>query len=376
MIPALLWLIERLARRHEVRVFSLYHFERPRTFELLGARVQDLGLLGRKSIPGMGLWNAGHLLRRALAAAGPLDVLHAFWAETPGFLAVRAGHRLAIPVVVSLAGGELVAFPREGYGSARTWKGRFLVRQTLASAHRVTAASGPMVRLAERSGVRAELVPLGVPTEFFASPMREEGPPWRLLHVADLNPAKDQDTLLRALERIVAAEPATHLDIVGRDTLGGRIQRSCADRGLSGHVTFHGFRPGCELPAFYSRAHILVHSSLHEAGPLVALEAAAAGLPTVGTDVGQIADWAPERAVAVPVGDDASLADAVLALLRDPARRLDIGEIARSWAREHDADETARRFEEIYSELAGARPRRGADSPLQAAARQPNRSRQ
>ena len=52
-------------------------------------------------------------------------------------------------------------------------------------------------------------------------------------------------------------------------------------------------------------AHVSVISSRHEAGPVVALEAAAVGVPTVGTAVGHIAEWAPDAALAVPVGDDA-----------------------------------------------------------------------
>ena len=84
---------------------------------------------------------------------------------------------------------------------------------------------------------------------------------------------------------------------------------------------------------------------------MVTLEAAASGLATVGTAVGYVADWADDRAVAVPVGNADALADGVITLLRDPARRTRLAQAARAWTLAHDADWTAREFDRIYAEL-------------------------
>jgi len=43
VVPSLLWLIERLARRHEVHVFALHYYRDPCTYPLLGATVHDVG---------------------------------------------------------------------------------------------------------------------------------------------------------------------------------------------------------------------------------------------------------------------------------------------------------------------------------------------
>ena len=66
-------------------------------------------------------------------------------------------------------------------------------------------------------------------------------------------------------------------------------------------VTFHGVQPTDRVAQLYARAHVHLVTSRHEAAPIVVLEAAAAGVPTVGTRVGYVADWDPDRAVAVPV---------------------------------------------------------------------------
>ena len=99
------------------------------------------------------------------------------------------------------------------------------------------------------------------------------------------------------------------------------------------------------------RADILLMSSRHEAGPLVVLEAAIAGVPTVGTNVGHVADWAPHAAVAVAVGDADALARETMALIADEPRRLSIAREAQRRAIAIDADFTAATFERIYDEM-------------------------
>jgi len=357
VIPALLWLIERLAARHELHVFVLAQEPRPGDWTLRGAAVHNLGLSARARWPGEALFAAGRRLARGLSAHGPFDVVHAFWANNPGFLATRAARALGIPAVVSLAGGELTALPDIGYGGQLHLRERLKTARALRRAARVTAASTPMLEAARAHGFDAALVPLGVPRESFAEPLPKGASP-RLLLVGSLNRVKDVPTALRAFRRVVDAKPAARFDVVGEDVLGGEVLREASALGLSRHVTFHGFLPGDALSPFYRRADLLVHSSRHEAGPLVVLEAAACGVPTVGTAVGHIRDLAPDAAWAVPVGDDAALAAGILALLADEPRRRAMGEAVRSWARANDADATAAAFERIYVAALAARASR------------------
>jgi glycosyltransferase involved in cell wall biosynthesis len=94
-----------------------------------------------------------------------------------------------------------------------------------------------------------------------------------------------------------------------------------------------------------------VVSSRHEAACVSVLEAACTGLMTVGTAVGYLADWSPDRAVAVPVRDAIALSGAIAELLTDRRRRDDIAARARAWALEHDVMWAAGRFGQIYHEV-------------------------
>lgn len=350
VIPALLWLIERLALRHEVHVFALAQYRRPCSYRLLGATVHNLGTPVWLPRLHMAYW--WPTLVSGLRAYGPFDVLHAFWAVPTGLLAATAGRILQIPSVVSLAGGELVALPAIDYGSQVRWRDRQKVAATLRLATTTTVSSRYMATLAQGHGIRPQLIPLGVPAAYCSTgEPQPAGPPWRLLHVASLNRVKDQPTLLRAFDLVRTKEPEVSLDIIGEDTLQGAIQALANDMGLARQITFHGFLPSAQARRFFQQAHLLVLPSRHDAAPVVMLEAAACAVPTVGTAVGYTADWAPERALAVPVGDDRALAAGILALLRDDRRRIEMGQATHRWARAYDADWTATQFQALYERL-------------------------
>src|SRR3954470_1893720 len=352
VVPALLWLIERLARRHDLHVFALHYHRKPRSYPLLGATVHDLGRVDGP--PGFRRMRVTARLRRAIAAHGTFDLLHAYWGM-PGIAATRVGRDLGIPVIVTLDSGELVAIDHIGYGLQRRWIDRRMIAGMLQHAARVTVCTHYLASMPALGGRGVDVIPIGVDSALFPIAVRAEGPPWRLLRVASLNAVKDYPMLLRAMASIVRDLPDTHLDIVGEDTLNGAVQGQCRALGLDRHVTFHGVQPTDALgQQFYGRAHVHLVSSRHEAASVAMLEAACAGLPTVATRVGYAADWERDgRAIAVPVGDADALAAATVALIRNRQRRDQIAASARAWTLAHDADWTAAAFERLYKEVRG-----------------------
>lgn len=351
VIPALLSLIARLASRHDVHVFALRQEAEPGTWPLFGATIHDLGM-PEHGLPGTGFFRFAPRLAALLSRTGPFDILHAFWANTPALLAAVGAGLHRIPLAVHLAGGELAAIPEIGYGGWLFARERLKTRFALARAARVTTGSRFLQGLAASRGISADVVPLGVDTTLFSPPPYPEGTGFSLLHVASLNRVKDQTTLLRALRRVVDAEPHVTLEVAGEDTLESAVQAEAARLGLGTRVTFHGALTSGELVPLFRRAALFVQSSRHEAQGVAVLEAASCGVPTVGTAVGLVADLAPDAAVAVPAGDDAALSQGILGLLRDEERRRRMGAAARAFALANDADATAVRFEGIYREIA------------------------
>jgi glycosyltransferase involved in cell wall biosynthesis len=346
-IPCLHWLIGRLARRHEVHVFSLFGAPHQDHYTFLGATVHHAGARPRRL--------------RTLAAIiaehrrGPFDVLHAFWIAPPGVVAAVAGRILRRPVLLHVAGNELISLPDIQYGGSSTRRGRAWVRLGLSGATRITAASAPMIDALRARGYLAERVPLGVDLQLWparAPRVREPGTEVHLVHVATLNGVKDQTTLLEGARRLADSGVDFRLDVAGGDTLQGAVEALARRLGLAGRVHFHGYLPQERLYGLVARADLLWLSSRHEAGPLVVLEAAVVGVPTVGTRVGHVAEWAPAAAVAVPVRDPGALARETLTLLGNEDRRLGLAHEAQRRALACDAQWTAEQFGQMYDDVA------------------------
>jgi glycosyltransferase involved in cell wall biosynthesis len=344
VIPLLLAFVERLAARHELFVYVLRYHDQPRTYRLLGATVRDLGSPA-------GIRGQYTALVRALRKDGPFDVVHGYWALPGGLTAALAGRRLGVPSVVTLASGELVWIPDIGYGLQGRLRQRLAVAATLRMAGRVTVTTRYMRDLARRRGVDPPVIPFGIDTSAFTPGAPMPDAPARLLHVARLSPVKDQGTLLAAFRSALKRLPGLHLEIVGEDSLAGAVQAQAASLGVASHVTFHGLLASPDLVPLYRRANLVVMSSLHEACGAVALEAASCGVPAVGTAVGHLADWAPDRAFVVPPRHPELLAEAIVAAVRDPARRAAVAHAARAWTLQHDAAWTVEQFDRLYHDL-------------------------
>jgi glycosyltransferase involved in cell wall biosynthesis len=363
-IPALLDLVRELARDNEVHVFTLRYPHRRGSYTVYGATVHAFGgalASGSSRVP---------LLGRALAGISgqarrrPFDVLHGLWADEPGFLAVAAGRLLGTPAVVSLLGGELVAMPDIGYGGQLSRINRWLIRLALHGAACVTAGSAYLRQLAQPhvSASRLRTAPLGIDTALFhpgsgsvgpASPIEAE---IRLLHVASLSPVKDQATLLRAVAHLQAQGRSLVLEVVGAGALEPALRALAGQLGVAAAVRFRGAVPHDQLPLIYRRGCLFVLSSRHEAQCMAALEAAACGLPVIGTQVGIVPELAPQAAAVVPPGDPYALASAIADVLSDSARRRVMGEAACARiAGGYELAQCVERLRQLYAEVANRR---------------------
>jgi len=145
-----------------------------------------------------------------------------------------------------------------------------------------------------------------------------------------LAPQKGFGVLLEAAARWRGLEPAPLLVIAGDGPLAGELRTKAATLGV--RAEFPGRRD--DIPALLAEAAVFVLPSLWEGQPLVLQEALRAGVPVVATHTGGIPDMTgDDAALLVPPGDAARLADAIRAVLRDPA----LGTRLRAAARERGA---------------------------------------
>lgn len=349
VVPVWLPLIERLAQKHHLLIIALGQYDAFCHYELLGAHVINLGA-ARAPVNELRLPERWRQMHRALQVDGRRpDVMHAFHAGECGVLAGLMSKSLQLPLVTSIFSGELVWLPAIRYGWQGNWRSRLPVSLSLRLADWVTA--GSHYALAPIKKRQKRWLPLGIePSLFKTAVSRANGPPWRLMHVAHINPVKDQMTLLGALRR-VSDQLSVRLDWFGEDTLNGRLQSQIEALKLTEVVHYHGLQRLADMVPYYQQAHLFLQSSRHESQGVAVLEAAAAGVPTVGTAVGLVAELSPESATAVAVGDEVALAEAMLTLLQNEEQRLAKGQMAQEWAVRYDVDWTAVQLEQLYQQL-------------------------
>jgi glycosyltransferase involved in cell wall biosynthesis len=346
VIPALLALISRLAINNDVHVFALFQEARAAQWQAMGAHIHNIG--SKQTV-----LRAMHAIRAEHRNAR-FDIVHAIWSGWCGLIAVTSGKLLGIPSMVHIAGGELASIEEIGYGGRLRWHGRLREAWNMRSASLVTAASTSIIEMLSALGVAAHRVPLGVDLASWPprDPVaRDTSRPAKLIHVASLNRVKDQTTLLLALSALMHSGLNFELNVVGDDTLHGEVQSKAAELGLAERVKFLGFLTQRQLRPVVESADLMILTSRHEAGPLAMLEAAVAGIPTVGTAVGHIREWSPAGAVCVPVGDWARLAQGISELMQDEELRLRIAREALRRAVREDADYTAECFQRLYATL-------------------------
>jgi glycosyltransferase involved in cell wall biosynthesis len=135
--------------------------------------------------------------------------------------------------------------------------------------------------------------------------------------VGELRPVKAIDVLIQSLAILKVSGRRVTATIVGEGPDDTKLKAQAARLGLAEEVRFVGFRPAREA---FAMGRMLVIPSRAESLPYVVLEAAAAGVPIIATEVGGVPEiFGPHAAQLIPPDDIAALVEAMRAALADPA---------------------------------------------------------
>ena len=159
-----------------------------------------------------------------------------------------------------------------------------------------------------------------------------------VVSVSRLVPRKGGRTLIRAFPLVLGSHPDAHLLIVGGGPDLDRLRRMTDEARLGRSVTLAGPQPWDRIPSYLAAADIFALPTRNrflgtetEGLPLVYVEAAAAGLPLIGADVGGVGDAVrPGRTGLMVDGSDVGqTAGAINRLLDDPGEARRLGSCAR-----------------------------------------------
>ena len=256
-----------------------------------------------------------------------------------GVAALPLARRLGVPLVTSF----------HGFDATLSTTGLFVVpNYTRYALLRGRLARQGDLFLCASGFIRDRLLALGFPAArthvhyigvdiAAITPRPTEEETATILHVARLVPVKGTETLLRAFALLPPRHRGARLEIIGGGPLRARLEKLAASLGVAGSVFFRGALLHAEVLAAMRRAAMLVLSSVQsdngreEGLGMVMLEAAATGLPVIGSRSGGIPEGIieGETGFLVPQRDAGALAAHITALLDDTALRQRMGAAAR-----------------------------------------------
>ena len=330
----------------------------------------------------------GGLLSVLAAPAPPARVYHAISTGYAGLYAVgaarRADARAAITehgiytnerridlimadwipdrIATGLGGGECRTDVR-GF-----WIETFeaYARLVYAGAHRITTLYGANQSFQRVLGAAEEklrVIPNGIVLERFAAIERlgAERPTAAL--IGRVVPIKDIEAYIAAAALVKAAIPDVQMLLIGPTDEDpdyfALCQRRIEELGLQETIVFTG---KVNIVDYLGRIDVLVLTSISEAQPLVLLEAGAARVPCVATDVGscrEIIEGAPDEVPnlgiagrVVPPMDAAAIGAAIVDLLGDPKLRQTCGETLKRRVETYFTSEiSAQGYASLYADL-------------------------
>jgi rhamnosyl/mannosyltransferase len=245
-----------------------------------------------------------------------------------------------------------------------------LMMRVLAGVDAIIIGSPPMQQSAYLAGFqdKLHLIPYGIPLERFRQRPTEAElarvryrylggkaatePLPLLLFVGRLRYYKGLDTLIAALPKVNA-----RLLAVGTGPMQAEWQETAARERVEDRVIWAGEAPDSDLPTLYHLADLFVLPASHpsEAFGLVQVEAMAAGLPVVCTELGTGTTYVNrdgETGRVIPPRDPAALAEAINALLADGDLRRRLGQGAQARANEFALETMVERTLRVYEGVA------------------------
>jgi glycosyltransferase involved in cell wall biosynthesis len=301
----------------------------------------------------------GELLAQALERGRPDVVIAGREAIAPYFEGASHLRRVLVVHGTTMFGIASGSYPRELAEPLLAAMRRFdLILTSGRHAQRSMAELGvPGVRVIPNPVDTERFRPLERPVELRRELGVDDGE-IVVLHASKLTEQKRPLDILGAAQRALVREPRLVFVIAGEGRCRAEVQRECELRGLGGRFRFPGWIAHERMPELINAGDMVVMPSAYECQALVYLETMACGRPLIASDIPAAREVIKDAVNGLlhPEGDQAALADAILACAHDRALGARLGANGLSEARRHALPVIADAYELALTELAFGGP--------------------
>jgi len=279
------------------------------------------------------------------------DLIHANWSIC-GFAAGLVSLVTKVPVLTTLRGTDVNLIHASFFC-------RSLVRWSLTLNDLVVTVSEPLARIISQNfpynSHKIEIVANGVNDSFYSiSPRSSSNKKLKLLTAGNLIAGKGVDQIIRALGSM-DANLNWHLTILGSGPELENLKLLSQEENLSPQIIFEGQIEPDNVASFMQQSDIFIFASHAEGRPNVILEAMAAGLPIIASDIPTVAELIQDgqNGLLFPVGKIDILSKKIASLLEHPNERLILGAAARSFMLDKNFkwQHTAENYAELYRQI-------------------------
>jgi glycosyltransferase involved in cell wall biosynthesis len=278
-----------------------------------------------------------------------------------GYPLLKCAKRMGVHTILNIHG--IIQLERD-LGMSQglfPYAGLFYTLTSCKSADRVVVNSHLMrdevVRWYGVSPNKIEVIPNGVELERFlgCDDKPNLGGDPCILCLGALSKEKGLDILIEAIAKLRLELPRMKLHLVGSTHLqpGDEFRLQAKKEGVESHVVFYDWASQSTIPRFLKSADICVFPSRREGFSLAILEAMAAGVPIIASDIGGFREALAggKNGMLFKAGNADALSKAILSLYQDHGLRKKMANAALEAAKAYSWENVAERYISLYHEL-------------------------
>ncbi|RLB00685.1 MAG: hypothetical protein DRG37_01915 [Deltaproteobacteria bacterium] len=207
------------------------------------------------------------------------NIIHGHWIVPTGLIASVAGFITGLPVVNTAHGMDIRIAKKPFIGLLFNLAVRLSTRTTVVSE----------IMRSTTGLENSETIPFGVDNAFFA--LRGEKRGNIVISTRNLEPIYNIDTLIKAIPYVTASVTDARFIIVGQGSMDTYLKKLAYEMGVSDRIEFKGRVQNREIAFLMNLARVYVSTSLMDGTSISLLEAMAAGLIPVVTDIDANRPW-------------------------------------------------------------------------------------